>query len=67
MSAKQNASTLEAKAEQEVKVMKAAVINEFNQELEIKEIPVPELAYGEILVKIKACGVCHTDLHAAHG
>ncbi|WLR53214.1 alcohol dehydrogenase AdhP [Bacillus tianshenii] len=47
--------------------MKAAVVNEFKQELEIKEVPVPELEYGEILVKIKACGVCHTDLHAAHG
>lgn len=49
------------------KLMKAAVINEFKQKLEIKEVPVPELNYGEVLVKIKACGVCHTDLHAAHG
>jgi propanol-preferring alcohol dehydrogenase len=48
-------------------MMKAAVVNEFKQQLEIKEVPVPELEYGEILVKIKACGVCHTDLHAAHG
>ncbi|MFJ7748149.1 alcohol dehydrogenase AdhP [Peribacillus sp. NPDC097295] len=47
--------------------MKAAVVNEFNQELEIKDVPIPDLEYGEILVKIKACGVCHTDLHAAHG
>ncbi|MGE7602804.1 alcohol dehydrogenase AdhP [Peribacillus sp. NPDC097675] len=47
--------------------MKAAVVNEFNQELEIKDVPIPELEYGEILVKIKACGVCHTDFHAAHG
>ncbi|MFD3448338.1 alcohol dehydrogenase AdhP [Microbacteriaceae bacterium 4G12] len=49
------------------KMMKAAVVNEFKQELELKEVPVPEIGYGEILVKIKACGVCHTDLHAAHG
>ncbi|RBW68476.1 alcohol dehydrogenase AdhP [Bacillus taeanensis] len=47
--------------------MKAAVVNEFKQKLEIKEVPIPELEYGEILVRIKACGVCHTDLHAAHG
>ncbi|WP_413382589.1 alcohol dehydrogenase AdhP [Alkalihalobacillus sp. 1P02AB] len=47
--------------------MKAAVVNEFNQKLEIQSVPVPELEHGEILVKIKACGVCHTDLHAAHG
>jgi alcohol dehydrogenase, propanol-preferring len=47
--------------------MKAAVVNQFHQNLEIKELPIPEIGYGEILVKIKACGVCHTDLHAAHG
>jgi len=51
----------------EKRMMKAAVVNEFKQQLEIREVPVPELEYGEILVKIKACGVCHTDLHAAHG
>lgn len=47
--------------------MKAAVINEFHQKLEIKDVPMPELDYGDILVKIHSCGVCHTDLHAAHG
>ncbi|GAA3319847.1 hypothetical protein GCM10020331_028450 [Ectobacillus funiculus] len=49
------------------RMMKAAIINEFKQQLEIKEVPIPEIGYGEVLVKIKACGVCHTDLHAAHG
>ncbi|WP_046180913.1 alcohol dehydrogenase AdhP [Domibacillus tundrae] len=47
--------------------MKAAVINEFNQQLEVKDVPKPTAGRGEILVKIEACGVCHTDLHAAHG
>ncbi|MGM9928088.1 MAG: alcohol dehydrogenase AdhP [Bacillus sp. (in: firmicutes)] len=47
--------------------MKAAVVNEFKNKLEIKEVPKPTLEYGEVLVKIEACGVCHTDLHAAHG
>jgi alcohol dehydrogenase, propanol-preferring len=47
--------------------MKAAVVNEFKQKLEIKEVEIPKLEYGEVLVKIEACGVCHTDLHAAHG
>jgi propanol-preferring alcohol dehydrogenase len=51
----------------ETRMMKAAVVNEHHQKLEIKEVPVPELEYGEILVKIKACGVCHTDLHAVNG
>lgn len=49
------------------RMMKAAVVDQFNQQLEIKEVPVPTVEYGEVLVKIKACGVCHTDLHAAHG
>lgn len=52
---------------QGTRLMKAAVVNQFHQKLEIKEVPVPKLTHGEILVKIKACGVCHTDLHAAHG
>lgn len=47
--------------------MKAAVVNHFHEKLEIKEMPIPDIGHGEILVKIKACGVCHTDLHAAHG
>jgi len=47
--------------------MKAAVVNEFKQKLEIKNIPKPKVGHGEALVKIEACGVCHTDLHAAHG
>ncbi len=47
--------------------MKAAVVHQFHQKLEVKEVPVPEIGFGEVLVKIKACGVCHTDLHAAHG
>lgn len=47
--------------------MKAAIVNQFKSKLEIKEVPKPTLEYGEVLVKIEACGVCHTDLHAAHG
>jgi len=49
------------------KTMKAAVVREFGAPLVIEEAPVPEPGPGEILVKIEACGVCHTDLHAAHG
>ncbi|WP_158734876.1 alcohol dehydrogenase AdhP [Alteribacillus sp. YIM 98480] len=47
--------------------MKAAIVNEFHQRLEIKDVPIPDVGHGEILVKIHSCGVCHTDLHAAHG
>lgn len=47
--------------------MKAAVVNQFHQKLEVKEVEVPEAGYGQVLVRIKTCGVCHTDLHAAQG
>ncbi|MBD9481292.1 alcohol dehydrogenase AdhP [Pseudoxanthomonas sp. PXM02] len=49
------------------KTMKAAVVRAFGQPLAIEEVPVPRPAAGDILVKIEACGVCHTDLHAAEG
>lgn len=49
------------------RTMKAAVVNEFKQILEIKEVLVPELECGEIFEKTKACGVCPTGLYAAHG
>jgi alcohol dehydrogenase, propanol-preferring len=46
------------------KTMKAAVVREFKKPLSIQEVPVPEIGQGQILVNIKASGVCHTDLHA---
>ena len=47
--------------------MKAAVVREFKQPLAIEEVPVPKPGPGQVLVKIAASGVCHTDLHAAEG
>jgi threonine dehydrogenase-like Zn-dependent dehydrogenase len=49
------------------KTMKAAVVREFKKPLAIDEVSVPEVGQGQILVKIEASGVCHTDLHAADG
>lgn len=49
------------------RTMKAAVVRRFGQALSIEEVPVPEPGPGEVLVKVVACGVCHTDLHAANG
>lgn len=43
--------------------MKAAVFNGPKQPLEIKEVEKPSPRRGEVLVKVAACGVCHTDLH----
>ncbi|OZI61914.1 alcohol dehydrogenase AdhP [Bordetella genomosp. 11] len=47
--------------------MKAAVVREFGKPLAIEEVAVPKPGPGQILVKIAATGVCHTDLHAAEG
>lgn len=49
------------------KTMKAAVIREFGQPLQIEEVPVKMPADDQILVRVVACGVCHTDLHACNG
>ena len=47
--------------------MEAAGVRQFGQPLTLEEVEVPRPARGEVLVKIAASGVCHTDLHAAHG
>jgi len=47
--------------------MMAATVVAFGKPLELREWPVPVPGVNEILVKTEACGVCHTDLHAADG
>ena len=47
--------------------MKAAFVTEFGRPLTIGELPVPQPKDGQVLIKIEACGVCHTDVHAADG
>lgn len=47
--------------------MKAAVVREFRKPLVIEEVPVPQPGAGQVVVRIAATGVCHTDLHAADG
>ena len=44
-------------------LMNAAVLSQSPGDLRIERIPVPEPREGEVLVKVSACGVCHTDLH----
>lgn len=48
-------------------LMRAAVVREFKKPLVIEELPIPEPDDDQILVRFQATGVCHTDLHAAHG
>jgi propanol-preferring alcohol dehydrogenase len=47
--------------------MRAAVVHAFDQPLVLEEVAVPEPGPGEVLVKIETSGLCHTDIHAAHG
>lgn len=49
------------------RTMKAAVVHVFGKPLSIDDVAVPDAGPGEVLVKVVACGVCHTDLHAADG
>ncbi|MBW8719937.1 MAG: zinc-dependent alcohol dehydrogenase, partial [Variovorax paradoxus] len=50
-----------------MQTMKAAVVREFGQPLQIEEVAIPQVTAGQVLVKVVASGVCHTDLHAADG
>ena len=47
--------------------MKAAIVENFSDDLKVGEIPIPQPGPGQALVKLIASGVCHTDLHAAEG
>lgn len=48
-------------------VMKAAVVEALGKPLVLKDVPVPEPGYGEVLIKVICSGVCHTDLHVRDG
>jgi alcohol dehydrogenase, propanol-preferring len=48
-------------------MMKAAVARSFREPLAVEEISIPSPGAGQVLVKIRSSGVCHTDLHAVDG
>nr|WP_298682157.1 zinc-dependent alcohol dehydrogenase [uncultured Dongia sp.] len=47
--------------------MKAAILRKTGTALKIEKLPIPQAGPGEILIKVTACGVCHSDLHAVDG
>ena len=47
--------------------MRAAVLERFGEPLEVQEVELEEPKAGEVLVRLVACGVCHTDLYTASG
>jgi len=47
--------------------MRAAILYDYNTPLELEEVDIPRIGPGEALVKIRACGVCHTDVSLIEG
>jgi alcohol dehydrogenase, propanol-preferring len=50
-----------------VETMRAVVVRGFDLSPAVEEVPKPGASAGEVVVKIEASGLCHTDIHAAHG
>ena len=51
--------------------MKAAILHQpapiANRPLQIGDAPMPQLQPGQVLLRVRACGVCRTDLHIVEG
>jgi propanol-preferring alcohol dehydrogenase len=47
--------------------MRAAIVREYKQPLQIDEVEKPKPGPDEVLIEVEACGVCHSDLHIAEG
>ncbi|HEX3979283.1 MAG TPA: alcohol dehydrogenase catalytic domain-containing protein [Solirubrobacteraceae bacterium] len=47
--------------------MRAAVLEEFAKPLQVTELDLAEPKPGEVMVRLAACGVCHTDMYTASG
>ncbi|MBV9701498.1 MAG: alcohol dehydrogenase catalytic domain-containing protein, partial [Methylobacteriaceae bacterium] len=47
--------------------MKAAVCRQFGKPLDIEDIEIADPRAGEIKVRLKACGICHSDLYCVEG
>lgn len=47
--------------------MKAAVCREFGRPLSIEDVDIDPPQYGEVMVRVRACAICHSDVHCVHG
>jgi S-(hydroxymethyl)glutathione dehydrogenase / alcohol dehydrogenase len=47
--------------------IRAAVLEQFGQPLNVTEVQLDDPGQGEVLVRLEACGVCHTDMYTASG
>jgi alcohol dehydrogenase, propanol-preferring len=57
----------ESPAEARAATYRAAVVHDFSSPLVLEQVPARSLEPGQIRVKVEASGLCHTDIHAAHG
>lgn len=62
-----SATLQEHTAARSLTTMKAAVVHEFGDPLVVEDVPKPAPGIGQVVVKVEASGLCHTDIHAAHG
>ncbi|HUB72428.1 MAG TPA: alcohol dehydrogenase AdhP [Solirubrobacteraceae bacterium] len=56
-----------AEPEAAARSYRAAVVHDFHSPLTIEQVPMRELEPGQVRVEVEASGLCHTDIHAAHG
>ncbi len=47
--------------------MRAMVLESVGQKLKAKDMPIPDIAADQVLIRVEACGVCRTDLHIVDG
>lgn len=48
-------------------MMKAAIVNEINDTWVLEDRPIPEVGINDVLVRVRACGICGTDVWMANG
>jgi alcohol dehydrogenase, propanol-preferring len=60
-------TTKSTRSKAKVGPYRAAVVHDFGSPLTVEEVPVRPLEPGQIRVQVEASGLCHTDIHAAHG
>ena len=60
-------ATSAAAAKLDVTAYRAAVVHDFHAPLRVEQVPAAQLQVGQVRVRVEASGLCHTDIHAAHG
>lgn len=47
--------------------MKAGILYAYGEPIKVEDIPVPEIGPDDVLIRVKACGICHTDISIVGG